>query len=34
LPDGSKDIVAYVVLIAVLVIRPHGLLGEAHGKRV
>ncbi len=34
LPDGSKDIVAYVVLIAVLTIRPHGLLGEAHGKRV
>jgi branched-chain amino acid transport system permease protein len=34
LPDGFKDIVAYVVLIAVLVIRPHGLLGEAHGKRV
>lgn len=34
LPDGSKDIAAYVVLIGVLVIRPHGLLGEAHGKRV
>jgi branched-chain amino acid transport system permease protein len=34
LPDGSKDIVAYVVLIGVLVVRPHGLLGEAHGKRV
>lgn len=34
LPDGSKDVVAYVVLIAVLVVRPHGLLGEAHGKRV
>lgn len=34
LPDGSKDIVAYLVLIAVLVLRPHGLLGEAHGRRV
>ncbi len=33
-PDGSKDVVAYVVLIAVLVIRPRGLLGDAHGKRV
>lgn len=33
-PDGSKDVVAYAVLIAVLVLRPHGLLGEAHGKRV
>jgi branched-chain amino acid transport system permease protein len=33
-PDGSKDVVAYVVLIGVLVLRPHGLLGEAHGKRV
>ncbi len=34
LPDGSKDIVAYLVLIAVLVLRPRGLLGEAHGRRV
>lgn len=34
MPDGSKDIVAYLVLIAVLIIRPRGLLGEAHGKRV
>lgn len=34
LPDGSKDVAAYVVLIGVLVVRPHGLLGEAHGKRV
>lgn len=33
-PDGSKDVVAYAVLIAVLVLRPQGLLGEAHGKRV
>ena len=34
LPDGSKDVVAYVVLIVVLIVRPQGLLGEAHGKRV
>ncbi len=33
-PDGSKDVVAYVVLIVVLVLRPRGLLGEAHGRRV
>jgi branched-chain amino acid transport system permease protein len=34
LPDGSKDIAAYVVLIAVLVLWPRGLLGESHGRRV
>jgi len=34
MPDGSKDIVAYLVLIAVLIVRPTGLLGEAHGRRV
>jgi branched-chain amino acid transport system permease protein len=34
MPDGIKDIVAYIVLIAVLVLRPHGLFGEAHGRRV
>jgi branched-chain amino acid transport system permease protein len=34
LPDGSKDVVAYLVLIAVLIVRPRGLLGEAHGRRV
>ena len=34
MPQGSKDIVAYLVLIAVLIIRPRGLLGEAHGRRV
>lgn len=33
-PDGFKDIAAYCVLIAVLVIAPRGILGEAHGKRV
>jgi branched-chain amino acid transport system permease protein len=34
LPDGVKDIAAYVVLIAVLVFYPRGLFGEAHGRRV
>ena len=34
MPQGAKDIVAYLVLIAVLIIRPRGLLGEAHGRRV
>lgn len=34
LPHGFKDIAAYLVLIAVLVLRPRGLLGEAHGRRV
>ena len=33
-PEGFKDIAAYCVLIAVLVIWPRGLLGEAHGRRV
>jgi branched-chain amino acid transport system permease protein len=34
LPDGFKDLAAYLVLIGVLIIRPRGLMGEAHGKRV
>ncbi len=34
LPDGSKDVAAYVVLIATLVLWPRGLLGEQHGRRV
>ncbi|MBM3363540.1 MAG: branched-chain amino acid ABC transporter permease [Betaproteobacteria bacterium] len=34
LPDGSKDVAAYVVLIATLILWPRGLLGEAHGRRV
>ncbi|HVV92493.1 MAG TPA: branched-chain amino acid ABC transporter permease [Hyphomicrobiales bacterium] len=34
LPDGSRDVAASLVLIVVLVIAPHGLLGEAHGRRV
>lgn len=34
LPDGFKDVVAYLVLIGVLILWPRGLLGEAHGRRV
>jgi branched-chain amino acid transport system permease protein len=34
LPGGFKDVMAYLVLIAVLVLRPRGLLSEAHGRRV
>jgi len=34
LPHGFKDIAAYLVLIGVLILRPRGILGEAHGRRV
>jgi branched-chain amino acid transport system permease protein len=34
LPDGYKDVMAYLVLIAVLILWPRGILGEAHGRRV
>ena len=34
LPDGFKDVMAYLVLIGVLVLWPRGILGEAHGRRV
>jgi branched-chain amino acid transport system permease protein len=34
LPDGFKDVMPYLVLILVLLVRPRGLLGEAHGRRV
>lgn len=34
LPEGFKDVAAYVVLLAVLVARPEGLFGEATRKRV
>jgi branched-chain amino acid transport system permease protein len=34
LPDGFKDVMAYLVLIGVLIFWPRGLLGEAHGRRV
>lgn len=34
LPHGFKDIAAYLVLILVLILRPRGIVGEAHGRRV
>ncbi len=34
MPDGFKDIAPYVVLIGVLILRPRGILGDAHGRRV
>ena len=34
LADGVKDVTPYLVLIAVLVFYPRGILGEAHGRRV
>ncbi|WP_417599432.1 branched-chain amino acid ABC transporter permease [Pararhodobacter oceanensis] len=34
LPDGSRDIAPYLVLIVVLILRPRGILGDAHGRRV
>jgi branched-chain amino acid transport system permease protein len=34
LPHGFKDIAAYLVLIAVIILRPRGIFGEAHGRRV
>ena len=34
LPDGVKDVTPYIVLIAVLMFYPRGLLGESHGRRV
>jgi branched-chain amino acid transport system permease protein len=34
LPEGFKDVAAYVVLLAVLIVRPEGLFGETTRKRV
>jgi branched-chain amino acid transport system permease protein len=34
LPDGFKDVMAYLVMIGVLVLWPRGILGEAHGRRL
>jgi branched-chain amino acid transport system permease protein len=34
LPDGVKDVAPYLVLIAVLILYPRGILGESHGRRV
>lgn len=34
LPPGFKDVAAYIVLLAVLVVRPEGLFGESMRKKV
>ncbi|MDP6352123.1 MAG: branched-chain amino acid ABC transporter permease [Alphaproteobacteria bacterium] len=34
LPEGFKDIAAYVVLLAVLIVRPEGLFGQTIRKKV
>jgi branched-chain amino acid transport system permease protein len=34
LPEGAKDVAAYVVLLAVLVVRPQGMFGMIARKRV
>ena len=34
LPQGFKDVAAYVVLLGVLVVRPQGIFGAVGRKRV
>ena len=34
LPEGFKDIAAYVVVLVMLVVRPNGLFGEKLRKKV
>ena len=34
LPEGFKDIAAYVVVLAMLMIKPNGLFGETLRKKV
>ncbi|MDP6953609.1 MAG: branched-chain amino acid ABC transporter permease [Alphaproteobacteria bacterium] len=34
LPEGFKDVAAYIVLLAVLIVRPQGLFGEIARKKV
>jgi len=34
LPEGFKDIAAYIVVLVVLMVRPHGLFGGAGHKKV
>ena len=34
LPEGFKDVAAYIVLLVVLIVRPHGLFGDAARKKV
>jgi len=34
LPDGFKDIAAYVVVLLMLMVRPNGLFGDKLRKKV
>jgi branched-chain amino acid transport system permease protein len=34
LPEGFKDIAAYVVVLLMLMVKPNGLFGEALRKKV
>ena len=34
LPEGFKDVAAYVVVLIMLVVRPNGLFGEKLRKKV
>ena len=34
LPEGFKDVAAYIVVLLVLIVRPHGLFGEQLRKKV
>ncbi len=34
LPEGFKDIAAYIVVLVVLMVRPHGFFGERLRKKV
>ena len=34
LPEGFKDVAAYVVVLAMLMVKPNGLFGEKIRKRV
>jgi branched-chain amino acid transport system permease protein len=33
-PEGVKDVIAYLVVLAVLIVRPSGLFGETTKKKV
>ena len=34
LPDGFKDVAAYVVVLVMLMVKPNGLFGEKLSKKV
>jgi branched-chain amino acid transport system permease protein len=34
LPEGFKDVAAYVVVLAVLLVKPSGIFGETAKKKV